>query len=88
MKMCFFFAPWRPFDFAQGMLGGRNFLMGSRRREDAILLYCLDRALDGARADLQVPESDFSHDFIAGHERDPAGIDARDSRLRAGHGDG
>jgi hypothetical protein len=60
---------------------------GLQRREHATLIHCFDRSLDGARADIQVPESDFSHDFVAGHERDAAGIDARDSRLCAGHGD-
>jgi hypothetical protein len=58
-----------------------------QRREDAIRLHCLDRSLDGTRGDIQVPESDFSYDFVAGHERDLAGIDARDSRLFVGDGD-
>ena len=52
-------------------------------REDATRLNYLDRALDGARADIQVPEPDFSHDLVAGHERDLAGVDARDFSLFA-----
>ncbi len=51
-------------------------------------LYCLDRSLDGGRADIHVPEPNHRHHFVAGHERDLAGVDARDSRLCAGHGDG
>src|SRR5262249_42846540 len=61
--------------------------LGFRWRKDAICLHCFDRTSDGGRADIQVPESDFSHDFVVRHERDLAVIDARDSRLSVGHGD-
>lgn len=77
------FASLRP---CSGHAWRDNFL-GLRRREYATRLHCLDRSPDSDRVDLQVPESDFSHGFIAGYERDLAAIDARDSSLLAGNGD-
>ena len=43
---------------------------GMQRREYAICLHCLDCSPHGGRADIQVPEPDLRHDFVAGHERD------------------
>jgi hypothetical protein len=69
------------------LLGGINFLMDCGRREDAIRLYCFGCSPDGGGADIQVPEPDLRDNFIVGHERDPAVIHSRDSRLYTGDGD-
>jgi hypothetical protein len=79
-KKIFFFAPLR--------LGGINFLMGLQRREYAIRLHWLNRSTHGGSAAIQIPEPDLCYGFIAEHECDFAAIDARDSGVCAGHGDG
>jgi len=81
--------PGGPLTFAAQDIAWRDkFSYGMQGRKYAIRLHRLVRSFDGGRADIQVPESDFSHDFVVRHERDLAGVNPRDSRLCAGHGNG